>query len=102
MIHSADPPDLIQLSGPLTIATAAATRGLLLTALQPPRDLLLDCSGGSGFDIAFVQMLEAARRQLAAQGATLRLSAATPAALLAVLAEGGFTGWDTGMVEARP
>ncbi|MBX9749695.1 MAG: STAS domain-containing protein [Roseococcus sp.] len=102
MIQSADPADVIELSGPLTIATVEATRDLLLTALQPPRDLRLDCSGGTRFDIAFVQMLEAARRQLAAQGATLRLAAGTPAALLAVLAEGGFAGWDAGVAEARP
>ena len=101
MIQSADPPEVIELSGLLSIATAAVTRDVLLRALQPPRDLRLDCSGGSGFDIAFVQLLEAARRQLAAQGAALRLAAGAPAALRAVLAEGGFTGWDAGLAEVR-
>ena len=99
MASIADAPFVVPLSGPLTIATAAAIRTSLLAGLDTQRDIQVDCAAGTSFDISFVQLLIAAQRQAAMQGSTLTLAGDYPPALGEILAEGGFADWITSTPE---
>lgn len=80
----------VALDGALTIATARATQARLLAALRGARPVLLDCRAGTEFDVAFVQLLEAARAQAGRLGLAFHLAGPLPEGLRAVLAGGGF------------
>jgi anti-anti-sigma regulatory factor len=99
MANTTDAPFVVPLAGPLTIATAAAIRTCLLAALERQCDIQVDCAAGTSFDISFVQLLIAARRQAAMQGSTLTLAPDHPSALGDILAEGGFADWTIGTAE---
>ena len=93
-IHDARPgagaPEAVLLAGQLTIATAQPTHARLLTALQAGRPVLLDCRGGTEFDVAFVQLLEAARLLAGRLDLAFHLASPLPEGLRAVLGGGGF------------
>jgi len=99
MAETASIPLIIPLAGALNIGTAAVTRAALLAGLETARDIELDCAAGVGFDIGFVQLLVAARRQAATQGNRLTLASGAPTALAEIIAEGGFAGWFAGGLE---
>jgi anti-anti-sigma regulatory factor len=104
--HDARPgagaPEAVLLAGQLTIATAQATQARLLAALQAERPVLLDCRGGTEFDVAFVQLLEAARLLAGRLGLAFHLAAPLPEGLRAVLAGGGFAPLPERAMEALP
>ena len=104
--HDARPgagaPAAVVLAGQLTIATAQPTQARLLAALQAGRPVLLDCRDGTEFDVAFVQLLEAARLLAARMGLAFHLASPLPEGLRAVLADGGFAPLPERPMEAAP
>ena len=84
---------VVALTGVLTLGTLPAARTRLLAALGGDRPVAVDCAGATECDVAFVQLLESARLLATRLGTTQRLAGPPPAALAAVLAEGGFRGW---------
>lgn len=81
---------VVDLSGPLTIASMAGCRMRLLDAFQGQRDIVIDCKDATDFDIAFVQVVIAARKLADEHGIGLRLATPTPAALQDIIQRGGF------------
>ena len=77
--------------GDLNIYRAVEFRDALLKAIAGHGDLDLDCTAISEFDSAGLQMLLAARREIAAAGGRLRLIS-PGAALLDVLRLSGVDG----------
>ncbi len=74
------PAPTLALQGDMTIAQAAEHRTALLGALQQVEHRLwLDLGEIDAFDSAGVQLLLATERSLAARGADLALTAASPA-----------------------
>jgi anti-anti-sigma factor len=70
----------LRLSGELTIYHAADLKQALLPFAADAGALALDLSGVTDIDSAGIQVLLAARRTLAARGATVRLTACSAAA----------------------
>jgi len=65
---------LIKLEGKLTIYRAVELKDELLAAFDSDADLELELSGVTEIDVTGVQLLLLARRALAEQGRSLRLS----------------------------
>ncbi|MGX9966834.1 STAS domain-containing protein [Roseomonas sp. F4] len=86
-------PAVIRLSGPLTIGTIQQLRDVVLAAMDGAAPMTLDCSEGTAFDVAFLQLLESARLLATRQETTLRLAQPLPPRLAEILAEGGFRDW---------
>ncbi len=85
----------VVLTGALTVGTLPEVRLQVLAALQEGRRVTLDCAAATGFDVAFVQLLEAARGLAQRLGGALELASPVPGGLAAILTEGGFTNWST-------
>jgi len=78
------------IKGIQNLQAAAEWRAVLLDALRPEADVVLDVEQVSGADFAFLQVIEAARRQAERVGASLSLDAPARGALLEALTEAGF------------
>ena len=63
----------VQLTGPLTVPTAAAVRDQLLAALDGSPAVTVDLSGVTEIDVTFLQILVAAQRTAQARGTDLSL-----------------------------
>jgi anti-anti-sigma regulatory factor len=72
------------------LRTVADLRLTLLAAITPGTPIVLDLSGVTGADLAFVQLIESARIHAAAVGADLSLAGPVPAGLHDVLDRAGF------------
>lgn len=81
---------MVELSGPLTIASMARCRARLLEAFQDQRDIVVACEDATEFDIAFVQVILAARKLADEHGIGLRLAEPAPAGLQDIIRRGGF------------
>ncbi len=80
----------LALDGELTIRTIEAIHARLTDALAAGGDLLIDTTHATQVDIAFIQLVLAARRSAAAAGTSLTLAAPAGGALRDALARGGF------------
>jgi anti-anti-sigma regulatory factor len=78
------------LDGALTVARAEDVRDAVLAALAEPAGLVVDCSGATQVDLAFLQIMLAAARTAATRGTSLSLAAAPSGPLATALARGGF------------
>jgi anti-anti-sigma regulatory factor len=83
---------MVAFRGAMTIRTVEKARGDLLGLLGDGgcAEIVLDCSGVEEADVAFVQLLLAARCGAAAMGKDLRLAKPAAGALRDVLDRGGF------------
>jgi anti-anti-sigma regulatory factor len=80
----------IVINGEQTVRTVGDLRERLLEALAPGAATILDIEEVSEADLAFVQLVESARRHAAAVGADLGLTASAPASVREVLDRAGF------------
>jgi ABC-type transporter Mla MlaB component len=78
------------LVGEQNIRNVTQTAAQLCEQLNGDGPLVIDCSRATDIDVAFVQLLLAARKSAGEQGRVLRLHAAASGALLACLRAGGF------------
>lgn len=62
MTSTADPPRIVALKGPLTLANAESTKAALLAGLDAGA-IMLDCSDVEETDVTGVQLLLAARNR---------------------------------------
>jgi anti-anti-sigma regulatory factor len=80
---------LIRAAGELDLSVAGELKSALMTALESPRDSLLDLQRVSGIDLSCTQLLLAASREFGLVGHTLTME--DPAGTFAaVLLEYGF------------
>ena len=82
--------DFVEVSGEATIQNVEALCEQLKAALRERASLTLDVSRLTTTDLAFVQLVEAARLTAAEQGEPLALSAPASGELRDVLERGGF------------
>ncbi len=82
----------VKLSGVASIRNVAQHHGVLLDALNEGGDMSLDLGAAEDVDLAFVQLILAARRSAEARGVSLTLSDPAPKPILQVLERGGFIG----------
>jgi ABC-type transporter Mla MlaB component len=80
----------VELTGALTIRSAAALRDQLQSALAAADTVTLDCIGVTSADIAALQLLVAAQKSAAADGKAVRLLAPAGTALNSLLRQAGF------------
>ncbi len=82
----------IRLSGAGGIRNIAHYHDLLREALSAGADLALDLGDMEEADLAFIQLIIAARRSAQASGLSLTLSHPAPDPILQTLERGGFIG----------
>jgi anti-anti-sigma regulatory factor len=80
----------INLGAAATIGTVGALRETLIEALGRGAVVTLDADDLADVDLAFIQLIEAARKQAVLEGKVLRLSAPANPALTALLDRAGF------------
>lgn len=80
----------INLTGDLTIGCIGATREALAAALSSEAGIVLAIADDAEVDLTFVQLIEAARREVERNGATLSLARPASGSLLETLERGGF------------
>lgn len=85
-------PRSIQLAGAGGIRNIAHYHDALSEGLSAGTDVGLDLSGMEEADVAFIQLVIAARRSAQARGLTLTLSTPAPEPILQTLERGGFIG----------
>lgn len=88
MTSPADPPRLVTLSGPLTLATAEAAKAALLADLDAGA-ILVDCSAVDEADVTAVQLLLATRRSARQRNRGFGLAAPLSPALADVFERAG-------------
>ncbi|OLP58465.1 hypothetical protein BJF93_16460 [Xaviernesmea oryzae] len=74
----------------LSIRQAGATRELILAALQESGVVLLDVPDDAEADLSFIQIVEAARRQVVSHGGSVALAHPASGSVLTTLERGGF------------
>jgi anti-anti-sigma regulatory factor len=79
----------VTFSGAATIRQIGEHHERLLAAVAGASDLVVDVSEVTSADLAFVQLIEAARRSAERRGIDVRLSAPAQGALRDVLSRGG-------------
>ncbi len=84
----------VQLSGAGNIRNITQHHDVLIEALSAGADLALNLEGMEEVDLAFIQLIVAARRSAEARGLSLTLSHPAPAPILTTLERGGFIGPD--------
>jgi anti-anti-sigma regulatory factor len=82
----------ITLSGAGSIRNTTQYHALLSEGLSTETDLALDLRGMEEVDLAFIQLIVAARRSAQARGLSLTLSHPAPDPILQTLERGGFIG----------
>lgn len=82
----------ITLSGAGSIRNTTQYHALLSEGLSAETDLALDLRGMEEADLAFIQLIVAARRSAQARGLSLTLSHPAPEPTLQTLERGGFIG----------
>ena len=73
-----------------TVRTVGALRQTLLEVIAPGTRAVLDISGVTEADLAFVQLIESARRHASTNGCELSLASAAPPPVREVLDCAGF------------
>ncbi len=81
---------VVEVRSSVTVRSAAEFRSDLLSALDEGGDVVLNLSGLDEFDLSFVQLVEAARRQLAGSGRDIRLQHPADGPVAALLRRAGF------------
>jgi MFS superfamily sulfate permease-like transporter len=94
-----DSAPVVRLDGPLTVATADATKTMLIKALDGD-SFVVDCAGATEIDLSFVQLVIAARRAAELRGKTVRLAAPASGTLHDVLDRAGLLDAGSGTAEA--
>lgn len=89
---------VVKICGSVGIRSIAAPHQKLLQAIEDNGAVVLDVDGVTGVDLAFVQLIEAARLRAAAQGKHISLSRPVHDGLHDCLLRGGFL---SGAVERR-
>ncbi len=82
----------VKLSGAASIRNTVQHHEVLSTALSAGVDMALDLGDVQDADLAFVQLIIAARRSAKARGLALALSDPAPEPILQILERGGFIG----------
>lgn len=82
---------MVTVSGKATVRSADEAKAALLEALAGAPEVLLDVSGITGIDAAFLQLLCAAQKSAAAAGKPLRLEGGCSGTLARSFAEAGFS-----------
>jgi anti-anti-sigma regulatory factor len=82
----------MHLDGAMTLRSVGDLQARLLAALAAGDALTVDCTAVEDADIAFVQLLLAARREAVATGKRLLLGGTASGPLHEVLLRGGFVG----------
>lgn len=85
-------PTIVGIAGPADIRAISECHGKLLQALQHHKSIQLDLSETTEPDLTFVQLIEAARRFVAATGKSIALTQPVGDALREILTRGGFLG----------
>jgi ABC-type transporter Mla MlaB component len=89
-MNSDTEPFTLIVAGSQTIREAALTHAALLAAMAEHAEVRLDCAGVTEADVAFVQLILAARRGAVAAGRRFALREPPHGALREALARGGF------------
>jgi anti-anti-sigma regulatory factor len=82
----------VKLSGAVNIRNTVQHHEVLCGALSAGADISLDLGDVQDADLAFVQLIIAARRSAQDRGLTLTLSEPAPEPILQILERGGFIG----------
>lgn len=82
----------IVLDGDLTVRTASRIQSTLTEALAAERHVTLDCRAAERADLAFLQLVLAARRSAAVAGGVLRLIAPAGSAVAEAACRAGLAG----------
>lgn len=80
----------IVIEGEQDMAGAKRLQALLLDSLAQGADVTLDLGGVTGADLAFLQLIESARRQAEEEGVVLAIAAPAPPRLRVALDAAGF------------
>src|SRR5687768_12052996 len=80
------------LGGPVTVRNIQPVHAWLIEALRRHRMVEIDCSAVTDVDLSLIQMILAARKSVAASGATLALAHPACGALLDTLMRAGLVG----------
>jgi len=83
-------PARLSFDGSLTVRTIAPLRDAILHAFASHAAIEVDCAGAESVDLAFIQLLIAARRSAVASGKAFGLAAPAAGALRVALEQGGF------------
>jgi anti-anti-sigma regulatory factor len=74
----------------LTLSTVAADKERILSSLSDGASVVIDLAAATEVDIAFIQLIEVARRSAPQLGASLSLASPAPGPVRDVLERGGF------------
>ncbi len=85
-------PQSVRVAGVGSIRNIAKYHGVLCEALSAGADVALDIGDIEDADLAFIQLIFAARRSADARGLSLTLSGPAPEPILQTLERGGFIG----------
>lgn len=80
----------VEVAPSITVRSSAVFRQSLLEALEADDQIELDLADVTDVDLSFAQMLYAAREQARRSGKSVRLRAAAPAPVVALLDRAGF------------
>ena len=83
---------IVEFDGELTIRSAGEARERLLRAFDQSRDICADIAPEAGPDLAFVQLIESARRTAREAGGAFALARPATGKLVEILERGGFLG----------
>jgi hypothetical protein len=80
----------VEMSGELTIRTAADMHARLAEAFLAHDDVVASVDETADMDLTFIQLIESARRSAREAGGSFALAAPAEGGLLAILRRGGF------------